>query len=1476
MHNPTMDLRLSCAPLLCACLLGTAVGAQQPPARQVETAVDFATGQDDNLFSLVRSQEQIHAFSTALAEIAAGEHRSGVEKLHAVLTEDSGGVVPVAPGRFLGLRLATVLALANLPPAAQVAYEDLVRREGGAVAAFDSLDDDQLERLAERFPAASIGRRARLRLGDRALAAGNGLRAVAHFRSALDAAAIGSAEERRITERWHAAMVLLDPRASRAAAARGQLPATVGDVLDVLPPSSDATGWPSVGGGAGGTTPMAPLLGVPDARWSEEIVAPGFGDREAGLFAMHAVGDFDGVFVNNGYEVIAIDPLRRTTAWVSASPMRLQRTERDDFRRRRDDAGGINQDMVLAAACSDDVVVAALQVPDKSTNVDFQGAYRVMSKIPLRRLHAFGRQSGKLLWAHYDDLDGPRTRRFRGHDACGPPLIAGDTVYAPIHDRSGAIAFAIAAYDLRTGQPLWRRLVCSSQQEVNMFGNARTEFAASPLALHGGVLYGASNLGVCYAVEAASGRLRWVAAYDVVRMPQTMVHQQRERPVFFANNAPVVADGVLCATPTDSQFVIGIDAENGRALWRLPPEATIDGVDHRVYWLAGALGNEFVLSGIGAIAVAARPTADGRGAPTVRPLLRPEAMGDRRSGALPPRPAVTGDAVWFARHDALAGYDRHGVPLPDTPIRLGRFLPGNLLLVSGLAVSLRQHAFDAIWNAAALRARVEDLAKARPDDPAALLRLGTLRAALLTAQADSEAEAAVQAIFEAGLAAARRRGLPESDPVRQTLAAELYQRALAVAESALRQGRPDVARWFAAARDAAPDLPRWLHAQAFVLARTAGDRQRHAEELDRLLAHAPDAVFPDGDGVPVRAWVARQRALHATGAAAAVQAWQELLERHGDVAFGDRTGAALAREAIERLVQQHGGAVYADVQRRAEQALAAAGNDPAALALVARTFPNSSCAAAARERLLDEAARRGDLAVVCAVLAESLPALAVPPGIARRVMVAASRAGNAPLAAAMAAQLHPHAALPSEWPDDRGVPLREILAAAPVAAAPPLTPLAVPGDELARLRPRSAREFFSLLPVHEAPGFAAPLDRPVYMRSGSDLLAIDLQAPGADKPVLFALPSDYLEHLVLCGTTLIVPDMEHLRAVDYRTGNLQWELPNPRRRLLESLGVSSGVLHVTAIANAPEAGTECLGVEPLSGRLLWSIRTGLKPKSVGHALLHVAIAPDGAASIQEIDPVLGSLRRTTPITGTELEAALALAPDSLSTRLYAQSVASDGQFLLLPADQAGVPRLFAVDAAGRVAWQWRGRPGGQLAMVAVRGDRCVVVEMHERQPGNLQVLRLRDGSALRDAVVGYRATILNWERSPVANPAPAIVLLESFADADQGQRQLVCVAVDDDGPAFALALGSGDGEILQTPQLGDDFVAFVTRPAKGQRESRLHVVSLHDRSGRLPDGRRHRVLTMPGTTDTVSRLGPNLLVAGSQALLLLGTAKEHR
>ena len=128
---------LSTALALLTCL-ATPVTGQDQPARQLHRPMEFVAGQDDNLFSLRRSQEDIYQWELGLTELEAGEHTAAVERLHRLLQNESGGVTPVAPGRFLGLRLAVIMTLANMSPAAKQAYDTLVQREAGHLA--DALD----------------------------------------------------------------------------------------------------------------------------------------------------------------------------------------------------------------------------------------------------------------------------------------------------------------------------------------------------------------------------------------------------------------------------------------------------------------------------------------------------------------------------------------------------------------------------------------------------------------------------------------------------------------------------------------------------------------------------------------------------------------------------------------------------------------------------------------------------------------------------------------------------------------------------------------------------------------------------------------------------------------------------------------------------------------------------------------------------------------------------------------------------------------------------------------------------------------------------------------------------------------------------------------------------------------------------------------------------------------------------------------
>lgn len=1469
--------------------------SQRPPQRTLSNPVEFATSQDDNLFSLVRSHEQIHLWEVALGELEAGAFTAAVPRLHGVLQADTGGVVPVSPGRFLGLRLAVVQTIANLPPAAAAAYEDLVRREAGALADADltTLPPAQLERLADRFPPSRLGLAARLRLGDLALEAGDGLTAAGHFRSAFDATRFGSRDEARAAERLQLAMVLDDPRAARAAAGGDTLPAAVDDLLSVLPPLAVRNDYPAIGGGRGGRTPMTPPAGDLTARrWTEDVAAPGYQSNDHSELAMFPVGDLDGIFINTGRELLCFDPLRHTFAWATQSPMRDDDDgdggsgDRGRSRRRFDPDSEVrlNPDTVLAAAAGDDVVVAVLQVPDNSQNINFNGGLRVISKLALRRTFAFSRSSGKLLWSHFDGIDGPRTRRFRGHDACGPPLVAGDTVYVPVHDRSGAIAFAIGAYDLHTGQPKWRRLVCSSQQEVNMFGNANMEFAASPLALADGVLFGASNLGVCYAVDARTGALRWITAHEVVVMPKTVWHRQEDRPVYFANNAPAVTGGTVCLTPLDSPYALGLDVEGGELLWRLAFDANVGRTANRVTWLAGCLGDEFVLSGVGAVAVKARPAVKSGLSPQVRQLVRPEALGSVRDAAMPGRPAVTSHGLWFSRYGRLLPFDRDGNP--GTPVPVQGLQPGNLLLVDGIVVSLRQRNFDVMLDAAALRQQVEERHRAAPDDPAAILRLATLRRALLSDAPSDADQAALQGLYRRGLDGCRRRNYPPSHPVRLALQRELFDHARATAMAALQRDAADADRLLASARDEAPDQRHWLELQALLLQRCRADAARFGAELDRLEREAPTALFPHGDGVPVRSYVLWQRALATTDPAAAVARWQQLLENHGDVSLGEQSAAAAAEAAMQRLMQTHGAEVYAAVAARAERALAEAGNDDQALERLTHRFPNSQAARSARLRLLDAAVRRGDLRVAGEVLAQGLRGDGPAPGVLRRVLVAAESRGNHALAAAMAEMLRPFVATRSDWPDDQGADYGAVLARlgarpeAPTATAG----LSVPEAIVARINPRRAGEYARLVDTVDAVGFAAPADRALYVVSGRELVAYTVPEAGAPPVESFATPIDFIDRVYRCGDVLVLPDMERLQGLDHRTGKLLWSLPNDSLRQLECLGVERGVLQMQAHPAALNGTGEVFGLEPTSGVVLWR-RTmtadQLRAKQVEGQVLLLAIGP-GGVHVEGLDPVTGRVVRSFDL-GAELQTSLRLDRGNLTTGLYPLAISADQERLYLPVEGASgnePPRLFAVDRRGAVAWQWQGTAGLQLEMVARRGDRLVIVERSEQRPGRIVLLRAADGSELRTAVVGPDAMRLNWERSLVPNPAPRYLAVSAIADLQSRQRELFCFPVEGDGPVFVYGLGNEDGEVQPSPifgrtAAGADFVTFCVQPLRSGAPARLYVLDLASRKGLLPAGANYQRLES-ATRPQVAAFGAYTVVTSRQGLLLLRTPSQPK
>lgn len=1463
------------AGLLSVLLTGVTV-AQKPPIREIARPMEFVTGQGDNLFSLRRSQDDIHEWEQALEELETGELLAAVERLHRLLQNEFGGVAPIGPGRFLGMRLAIITTMANMSPAAQAAYETLVRREAGYLAERPQheLLPEHLELLARRYPTSRAGRAARLRLGDIALEAGYGPTALNHYRSALDAAAVGSSDERSVVSRIQAARTLVGSRRARAEREEGRLAPAAEEVLDIIAPSSDPSGWFAAGGGGDGRTPMSMPAGSPQPGTPEAIFAPGFQARDSGRYAMVPVGDLDGIYVTNGRRVTAYDPLRNTIAWESYAP--LHDGERDYG---HGEQGKVNHDMVLACAYGDDIVVAALQVPERSSNVDFHNNFRILTKIPQRRLYGFSRSTGELVWGHFDQIDGPLARRYRGHDVCAPPLVSGDTVYVPVHDRSGAIAFSVAAYDLHTGKPKWRRLVCSSQQEVNMFGNARMEFASSPLCLSDGVLYGTSNLGVAFAVEAGSGEARWVASYDVVRMPTASLRGQQERVVYFMNNAPIAAEGVVCMSPLDSPYVLGIDCETGRTLWRVQFDASVDGLANDVSWTCGVIDDEFILTGRGAVAVKARPEGQLLAMqPKVRQLVPPQIFRQRSGGPVSGRCAVTADHFWLARRGSITGFDRAGNAVAlDREIRAPSYDGGNLLFVDGVVVSLRLNALEVFLDKGAVLAQVEQRYRHAPDDPAAILRLATLRSALLSAAATPRERRQVTELYRAGLEACHKRGLHKSHPVRLALQRELYDQARAAAEMAIATSDGRALALLAEARDTAPDTRAWLSVQLLVLEQCATDNERLAIELDRLEQHAAGATLQLADGEqPVRAYVLYRRAQLPQRPAAAVAIWQELLEAYPTARFHGSTMASRARQAIAVLIERHGDDCYVAISARADRALEEAADDPEALRAIGIRFPNSAAAQQARTRVLDGAVARGELGIACEILAQELQRDAIDPRVLRRVLVAAKKRGNLGLARAMARLLEPHAEATSDWRADAGASygavLRELRPELTVEVAP--NRLGVPRHEVARIRPRTPRESFRLVPVVHAPGFTAPADTPLFAVAGADLMAIDVHQN--QPPILFALPVQFLEHVVLCGTTLVVPDLERVFALDYRSGKVRWELPEKDGHLLDGLGVQDGVFHLSAQPSNGEGPAAFLGIEPLSGCVLFERtlpggRMRPTPKPIDGQLLVMRADESGNTTLLRLDPLSGRTLATIALTESQPRT------EGIATRLYPQGLCGDRDRVYLPIDSTfsgDAPRLLAVTDDGKVAWSWQGRGNSRLLMAALRGDRLVAVEGSEEHKGRVSILRSSDGHVLQTVPLGHDIDVLNWQRSYLPNPAPAALLLSDLATPSGRERRFFCIGIDAGMPSFVEALSAEHGEAERRPQLGADFLTFGIRPSR-QGPFRLYALRLDDRKGALPAGQKYLSLRI-APTYALTAVGPYTVLCCAEYLVVLGPEERNR
>lgn len=1452
-----------------ATVAAVAIVAGELRAQETLDTGSLDTGPTEGLFSLPRLQDDIAIWQLARTEIADRAYEPAVERLHRLLRSGSRGVVPViaAHERWTGVRKAAIETLAELPPEGLVAYERLCRLEAGPIweRPIAELSVDELQYLAQAFPVASRGLEARLRLGDLALVAGDGIAAQQQFRSALDACPRQSERRASIIPRIDVADLLVrarteqrEPDSEAATAARAALPPT------------GSVGWVAYGGGHDGQRPMDAPIGAPKDAYRLPLRADGF---ELNDYAMHLVGDLSALYVNDGHSVRAIDPIRREVIWDWQGPM----ADSEEVSGTRQ---AINPDTVLACAFGEDVVVASLQVPNDvvgaSQNHRFRDVINIITKIPVRRLFAWDRTTGTLLWSHWDFDNGPISRRFEGHDCCGVPIVQGDTVYVPTHDQTGAIAFYASAYDLKTGEPRWRRLICSSQQEVNMFGNAEHEFTAGPMAVDSGVLYGTTNLGVCYAVDTRDGEVRWITAYPSIPLPRARLRDQEPRPVFFANNPIVIHDGTLATTPLDSEFAIGIDTATGRPLWHMPYDGRGDTM---IRWLLGAIGDEFVFSGLGIVAVGTRPDEHGR--PAVRRIASPEALGEDhyRSAAIP-RGAVTEDRIWYVGSDSgIRILDIRGNrdPRMEQMTISGR---GNLLMVDGIAATAMNGQILVWADVPALVRDAEERAKSEEPDPHAVLRLATL----LRARNSVDPEA-LDRLFESGLATAVERGLGPGSTVHRQLAAGLFELTMDRAATAKDPARQIALYELARSRATGPED--WIRVQEAILETTRGDATAHLRELRRMAARFPDAmsVFPEVGRAPIGVYTAWVGIRHIEDPKEAALACQQLIQRYGDVPLGELTAAERAEQTLRELVERHGQSVLESVEAAAAEELEAAGQDTELLRRVITRFPLTDASQHAADRLLDVALASGDLGAVARTYARISGNSTPRAGAMRRFVAAARAGGNQALAHALATRLRDFAGdRPSDFPPDGGVSYAAALA--DVAPPPPAEVLrpALPRAVIAELPAPSGQNSHAYVPVQVADGFPAEEPLPLFVSPAEGRLALhDLGAERVDPnaPVGVVSIRGALDGpLLLCGTVAVGVDSQRAFGIDIADGSLRWEIPAERTGGITALDVSSGVLHLFRVEGASRAtGGSLLGVEPLSGTVLFDraipAPEAIAPPVPAAGLLWTLDASTPSAPVLRArDPVSGETVETTPIgaealrfLGLEGRFARRLEDPTLRQRLFA-----DADRIYLPIDIAmpeEPPRLVALSrGTGAVDWQWSGLPGCSLHLAGLHGSRIVVFEWSNAR-ARLSLLAQDGKPSAETFQFGRIATVRNWDRPPHGGPVPDVLLITDASELATAPR-LTAISVDPAGPRFEHPL-DGISRILQNPFLGDGYLLLpLSRP--GRADPMIDVLDLHTRGGALPGGEKALRLDVTHPMK-VYRHGRHVIVETLDVLRVMGAPR---
>jgi outer membrane protein assembly factor BamB/tetratricopeptide (TPR) repeat protein len=1295
--------RAACAAALLLAALAAAQEAPAPNAAEEEALF--------NSYALPDSRQAREIAGLAQKAVDGKRFSDAAAGLRRILDLYPNRVFRVAPFRYEGGRAWVLRMLKEWPPQVLEAYRGLSARAAREplARARAARDLRGLDAIIERHPMTAEAAEALEALGDLYEERGATAEAARAWREAFDAG--------RATARPKLAIALArlghlaDARELRAGAGTGTIQVAGHDVplaqfLDQAiaaatpEPAEEPAAWPVVGGDNAHTRVMPPLLSLSARQWDLGIEqpqlrgnfpyleGPGFSRRESWPYLPVVLRNT--VFVHNGIEVKARNLSTGGEKWEFPGISRS--------------AARAIVPHLHSAAVDGDALFVSLEAVEPDRDPDFYQSLVIRTNIPKRRLFAFDAETGKILWSHAPgDLpsDLPREERteLERLDVVSSPIVRGEDVYVGGAYFEGKLHSRLCAFDRRTGRPRWMTLVCTGQQELNMFGRPFKESVGLVPAEADGVVYYCGNLGIISAVEARTGSTLWSTAYEQIPIPVSRSTQHELRPASWINNPPLIVGDVLVVAPLDSDQLLGLDRATGQVRWAV--ERT-DYRDYRV--LIGARDGRVFVSNR---RVAAFQASDGR-------QLWEKALGGE---SIVGRGAVSSTGVLVATPTYVHILSPETGDPVTQPLRWNRTgeddAVGNLLITGDYLITTSLSKLTVFFNLEETISRLEEAVGQRQNDLRARLELAD---ALYRAGKQSRALEIYQEV--------RTRAEARGDRLAADARRGVFHSARRLGQEALQAQRPDQAEaCFQAALQAAESASQRLDI-SFDLEETHLQRRDYRKLIDfyqalardhpRELRHRP----PLGEarvGLYALYKSAETRARLSDPSGAVGDFQRMLVEFPGEVVQEEAVPLFAARE-IQRLIEVHGPSVYAEFESRAQDLFRRGTTtpDPDALQTILDRYPNSTVrerAYLALGRLLLE---RGDTTGALRTLRRFHAAFPQAAGASEalgQVADAYAKLGYARTAAAVARVRH------ELWPAEGARPPAEPKEPAPPAPEPPFQrtwEMVFPGEAAASiLRPRGSP--------------ASTIRGRLHVVHGDLLHCLDTarrsilwRQPLKDQP----LRHGYRPSILQEDGLLIVPFRDRVLALDSENGEAHWTAELTDRQLA-GFTLEAGIV-VLLLEDSVRRNTYYLrALDLASGQKIWE--RGLSGYGPGLPLTA------GARIVQQIaEPffVLGyDLLSGTPSWKIPIQRRLS---PYLTTAL------------LLPGHRAFFVRneatLFVFDTNDGRTLATMPSPGGEVgALFQLPGERVGVFVRGEPTPP----------TGFRQAIKAYRTGDLSpiWEHS---------------------------------------------------------------------------------------------------------------------------------